>query len=155
MNWSEPSIKENVIPKKKKKLNFLYKYLHSVQSLSRVWLCDTMDRSMPSLAVHHQLTEFTQTHVHWVGDAIQQSHPLFSLSPPSLVQLLKRYSQSHPTVYIINTNNKLVRSFLDKYIFLVEKECVSWHINGYSPFHYLNIGGVRPKIKTNFLAISG
>ena len=114
-----------------------------------------MDYSMLGFSIHHQLLELAQIHVHQAGDAIQQSHPLFSLSPPSLVQLLKRYSQSHPTVYIINTNNKLVRSFLDKYIFLVEKECVSWHINGYSPFHYLNIGGVRPKIKTNFLAISG
>ena len=45
----------------------------SVQSLSRVWLCDRMNRSMPGLPVHHQLTESTQTHVHWVGDAIQPS----------------------------------------------------------------------------------
>ena len=36
-----------------------------------------------SLLVHHQLPEFTQTHVHWVGDAIQSSHPLSSLSPPA------------------------------------------------------------------------
>ena len=43
-------------------------------------LFDTMDCSMPGLHVHHQLQEFTQTHVHWVGDAIQPSHPL---SPPS------------------------------------------------------------------------
>ena len=78
------------------------------------------------------------------------SHPLFSHSPPSLVQLLQRYSQTHSTVYIINTNNKLVCSFLDKYIFPVEKECVSWHINGCSPFHYLNSGVVRPKIKLVF-----
>ena len=42
----------------------------SVQSLSRVRLCNPMNRSMPSLPVHHQLPEFTQTHVHWVGDAI-------------------------------------------------------------------------------------
>ena len=42
----------------------------SVQSLSRVWLCDSMNRSTPGLPVHHQLPEFTQTHVHWVGDAI-------------------------------------------------------------------------------------
>ena len=44
-------------------------------------LCDPMDCSTPGLAVHHQLPEFTQTHVHWVGDAIQSSHPLLSLSP--------------------------------------------------------------------------
>ena len=44
-------------------------------------LCDPMNRSMPGLAVHHQLPEFTQTHVHWVGDAIHPFHPLSSLSP--------------------------------------------------------------------------
>ena len=46
-------------------------------------LCDLMNRSMPGLPVHHQLPELTQTHVHWVGDAIQPSHPLSSPSPPS------------------------------------------------------------------------
>ena len=45
-------------------------------------LCDPMDCSTPGLPVHHQLPEFTQTHVHWVGDAIQPSHPLSSPSPP-------------------------------------------------------------------------
>ena len=46
-------------------------------------LCDPMDCSMPGLPVHHQLPEFTQTHVHWVGDAVQPSHPLSSPSPPT------------------------------------------------------------------------
>ena len=46
-------------------------------------LCNPMNRSMPSLAVHHQLPEFTQTHVHQVSDAIQPSHPLSSPSPPA------------------------------------------------------------------------
>ena len=55
----------------------------SVQSLSRVWLCDPMNRSTPGLPVHHQLAEFTQTHVHRVSDAIQPSHPLSSPSPPA------------------------------------------------------------------------
>ena len=41
-----------------------------------------MDCSMPGFPVHHQLLEPAQTHVHWVGDAIQASHPLFSPSPP-------------------------------------------------------------------------
>ena len=40
-----------------------------------------MDCSMPGLSVHHRLPEFTQTHAHWVGDAIQPSHPLSSPSP--------------------------------------------------------------------------
>ena len=46
-------------------------------------LCDPMNRSTPGLPVHHQLPEFTQTHVHQVGDAIQPSHPLSSPSPPA------------------------------------------------------------------------
>ena len=46
-------------------------------------LCDPMDCSMPSLPVHHQLLELTQTHAHWVGDAIQPSHPLSSPSTPA------------------------------------------------------------------------
>ena len=46
-------------------------------------LCDPMDCSTPGLPVHHQLPEFTQTHVHWVGEAIQPSHPLSSPSPPT------------------------------------------------------------------------
>ena len=43
-----------------------------------------MNCSTPGLPVHHQLLESTQTHVHWVGDAIQPSHPLSSPSPPAL-----------------------------------------------------------------------
>ena len=43
--------------------------------------CNPMNCSTPGLPVHHQLPEFTQTHVHWVGDAIQLSHPLLSPSP--------------------------------------------------------------------------
>ena len=56
--------------------------LHSVQSSpqSYLTLCNPMDCSMPGFPVHHQLPELTQTHVHWVSDAIQLSHPL---SPPS------------------------------------------------------------------------
>ena len=47
-------------------------------------LCDPMNRSTPGLPVHHQLPEFTQTHVHRVGDAIQASHSLSSPSPLAL-----------------------------------------------------------------------
>ena len=50
---------------------------------SRLTLCDPTNRSMPGLPVHHQLPEFTQTHVHRVSDAIQPSHPLSSPSPPA------------------------------------------------------------------------
>ena len=47
-------------------------------------LCDPKNHSTSGLPVHHQLPEFTQTHVHRVGDAIQPSHPLSSPSPPAL-----------------------------------------------------------------------
>ena len=61
---------------------------HSVQVSSVAQLCptlcDPMNRSTPGLPVHHQLLEFTQTHVRRVSDAIQPSHPLSSPSPPAL-----------------------------------------------------------------------
>ena len=47
-------------------------------------LCDPVDCSMPGFPVHHQLPEFTQTHVYWVHDAIQTSHTLLCPSPPAL-----------------------------------------------------------------------
>ena len=46
-------------------------------------LCNPMDCSTPGFPVHHQLPELAQTHIHWVSDAIQPSHPLLSLSPPA------------------------------------------------------------------------
>ena len=55
----------------------------SVQSLSRLTLCDPMNCSTPGLPDHHQLPEFTQTHAHRVGDAIQPSHPLSSPFAPA------------------------------------------------------------------------
>ena len=51
------------------------------QSCPTLW--DPMNRSTPGLPVHHQLPEFTETHVHRVSDAIQPSHPLLSPSPPA------------------------------------------------------------------------
>ena len=69
-------------------------------------LCDPMDRSMPGLPVYHQLLEFTQTHVHWVSDAIQLSHPLSSPSSPALSLsqhqgLFKWISSSHQVAKIL------------------------------------------------------
>ena len=46
-------------------------------------LCDPMNCSMPGLRVHSQFSEFTQTHIHQISDAIQPSHPLASFSPPA------------------------------------------------------------------------
>ena len=58
---------------------FLYE-CYQFSSLSRVRLWNPMDCSTPGLLVHHQLPELAQTHVHWVSDAIQPSHPVFPFS---------------------------------------------------------------------------
>ena len=63
-------------------------------------LCNPTDCSTPSLPVHHQLTELTQTHVHPVGDAIQPSHPLSSPSPSALNPSQLRIFSSESTLYI-------------------------------------------------------
>ena len=61
------------------------KYLFQFSSVAQSCpaLCTPMNRSTPGLPIHHQLPEFTQTHVHRVSDAIQSSHPLSSPSPPA------------------------------------------------------------------------
>ena len=88
---------------------FIFFFIHwpaLVQLLSRVRLCRPMDRSMPGLPVHQQLPEFTQTHVHWVGDTIQPYHLLSSPSPPAfnLSQhqgLFKWVSSSHQVAKVL------------------------------------------------------
>ena len=69
-------------------------------------LHDPMDHSTPGLLVHHKLLESTQTHLHWVVDAIQPSHPLSSPSPPALNPsqhqgLFKWVSSSHQVTKIL------------------------------------------------------
>ena len=85
-------------------------------------LCDPMDCSTPGLPVHHQLLEFTQTHVHWVGDAIQPSHPLFSPSPPAFnlpqhQDPFKWVSSSHQVARILEWQIVL---------FLIAHVCFHW-----------------------------
>ena len=67
--------------KNKTRMNFTVGVQFSSLSQSCLSLCDPMNHNMPGLPVHHQLPEFTQTHAHQVGDAIQPSHPLSSPSP--------------------------------------------------------------------------
>ena len=87
----------------------IYYQFSSVQfTQSCLTLCDPMDCSMPGFPVHHQLPEFTQTHVHRVGDAIQLSHPLSSSSPPAfnLSQhqgLFQGVSYSHQVAKVLYT----------------------------------------------------
>ena len=79
MRWMklEPIIQSEVSQKEKHQ----YSIRSDQISQSCLTLCDPMNRSTPGPPVHHQLPEFTQTHVHRVSDAIQPSHPLSSLSP--------------------------------------------------------------------------
>ena len=69
-------------------------------------LCNPMNCSTPGPPVHYQLLEFTQTHVHWVGDAIQISHPLLSPSPPAPNPsqhqgLFQRVTSSHEVAKVL------------------------------------------------------
>ena len=66
--------------------------LHQFSSVAKSYLtlCDLMDYSMPSFPVPHHLLEFAQTHVHWVGDAIQTTHPLLLL--PSIFPSIRVFS---------------------------------------------------------------
>ena len=67
-------------------------------------LCDPMNSSTPGLPVHHQLPEFTQTHVHPVNDAIQPSHPLSSPSPPA-----PNPSQHHSLFQWVNSLHEVAK----------------------------------------------
>ena len=95
-----------------------YQILPSMQWNRNIWsiirsvaqscptLCDPMNRSTPGLPVHHQLPEFTETHVHWVSDANQPSHPLSSPSPlapnPSQRQSLFQWvNSSHEVAKVL------------------------------------------------------
>ena len=85
-------------------LENIFQFSSVTQSCST--LCDPTNHSTPGFPVHHQLLEFTQTHVHWVGDAIQLSHPLLSPSPPAfnLSQhqgLFKWVSSSHQVAKVL------------------------------------------------------
>ena len=64
----------------------------------RPTLCHPMDCSMPGFPVHHQLLELAQTHVHWVSDAIQPSHPLLSSSPLAFPSIRVFSNESVPRI---------------------------------------------------------
>ena len=71
---------------------FLNLYQFSSVAQSCLTLCNPMDWSTPGLPVHHQFPEFTQTHVHWVGNVIQPSHPLLSSYPAFILPSIKIFS---------------------------------------------------------------
>ena len=81
--WNEFSLTWKEKKKKKKPQWPCQAYSDQISGSVVFDSCDPMNRSTPGLPVHHQLPEFTQTHVHRVSDAIQPSHPLVSPSPPA------------------------------------------------------------------------
>ena len=90
--------------------NYITMCIKSVQFSSVAQSCltlrDPIDYSTSGFSVHHQLRELTQTHVHWVGDAIKPSHPLLSPSPPvfNLSQhqhLFQLISSSHQVAKVL------------------------------------------------------
>ena len=102
---------------------------------SHLTLCDPMNRSTPGLPVHHQLPEFTQTHVHWVGDAIQPSHlcrPLLLLPPiPPSIRVFSNESTLHmrwPKYWSFSFSISLKTTQLSE----SQKSKTDWQ--GHSPF---------------------
>ena len=100
---------------------------HQIRSVAQSCptLCDLMNRSTPGFPVHHQLPEFTQTHVHWVSDAIQPSHPLSSPSPlapsPSQHQSLFQWvNSSHEVAKVQRSQITYVITLKDAF------NCVLW-----------------------------
>ena len=98
--WANDAIKQKII-------NYI-KRSDQIRSVTQSCptLCNPMNRSTPGLPVHHQLPEFTQTHVHRVSDAIQPSHPLLSPSPlapnPSQHQSLFQWvNSSHEVAKVL------------------------------------------------------
>ena len=95
-------------------------WLSSVQfSQSCPTLCDPMNRTTPGLPVHHQLPEFTQTHIHRVSDAIQPSHPLSSPSPlaPNPSQHQRLHQVARVTGYHYPNNLRMkVKGIIFKYL---------------------------------------
>ena len=84
----------------------LYQWVSSLHQFRSVQSFSVQLFSMPGFPVYHQLPEFTQTHVHWVGDVIQPSHPLSSLCPPTFnlfhhQDLFKWVSSSHQVAKIL------------------------------------------------------
>ena len=84
----------------------VFKVFSQLVTQACLTICDPMDCSMPGFPVHHQLPGFAQTHVHWVGDAIQPFHPLSSPSPPAFnlsqhQRLFKWVSSSHQVAKVL------------------------------------------------------
>ena len=99
-------------------------------------LCDPMNHSVPGLPVHHQLPEFTQTHVHRVGDAIQPSHPLSSPSPPAL-----NLSQHRGLFQWVSSLHQVAK-VLELHL---HHQSFQWNIQGWFPLRVIGLISMQSK----------
>ena len=84
-------------------------------------LCDSMNCSTPGLPVHHQLLEFTKTHVHRVGHAIQSSHPILSPFPPAL-----NPSQHQSLFHWVNSSHEVAKVWSFSFSIIPSHEHPGW-----------------------------
>ena len=108
------------------------------QSCLTLW--DPMDYSTPGFPVHHQLLQLAQTHVHWVGDAIQPSHPLSSASPPAF-----NLSQHEGLFQWVGSLHQVAKVLRLGYDSTVSQHCMTSGVSAYI-FHgvLLHISSAQP-----------
>ena len=95
-------------------------------------LWDPMNCSTPGLPVHHQLPEFTQTHVHWVGDAIQRTYPLSSPSPPAF-----NLSQHQGLFWWVGSSNQLAKVLVSASASVFPMNIQDWFPLGWTGWIFL------------------
>ena len=100
---------------------FIIKHQFSSVTQSCPTLCNPMNHSTPGLSVHHQLLEFTQTHVHQVRDAIQPSHPLSSPSPPA-----PNPSQHQSLFQWVNSSHEVAKVLVSALASFLPKKSQGW-----------------------------
>ena len=118
-----------------------FQFSSVAKSCPTLW--DPMDCSMPGLPVLHQLSEFDQTHVHWVGDAIQPSHPLLPLILlPSVFPSIRIFSNESallirwPKYWSCSFS---IRSIINSFYFLLIKTILFYFLTVYIVLHSLLI----------------
>ena len=124
------------------RLNNIHRRLSQFSSVTQSCptLCDPMNHSMPGLPVHHQIPEFTQTHVHQVGDAIQPSHPLSSPSPPAL-----SLSQHQGLFQWVNSSHQVARVLE----FQLQHQSFQWTPRSYLfRIYWLDVHAVQGTLKS-------
>ena len=102
-------------------------------------LCKPMNRTTPGLPVHHQLPEFTQTHVHQLSDAIQPSHPLSSPSPPAPIPPSIRVFSSESTLCMRWPLPPSLSTSLTKMVYIFNEDELTLTYHNQSPWFTLGI----------------